>query len=706
MRPDQLDLLTTVSTPEIHPSGTWALVSTSRPSFEVDSYVGQLWRVPLSADGDEGSDQPRRITRGRADAGAKFSPDGELIAFLRAVDGKPQLHLVESSGGEPVAITDQKLGVREFCFSPDGATIAFTARVPEPGRYGTDDDIPSALEDPRHFTGNKLQMNGVGWLNGRPLQVFTVATPSLDDEPRVKPIGRAKPKPATDEDDPQASSLVPPATRLTEDDIDWTNPVFTPDGQALILSASAHDGRENDLVDDLYHLAVESKQVTRLTNTGTISKKNHLLGASNPVFSADGKHLFFIGQPLGEDGLDFVGHHAQIFVMPAPSSRKPKAGKVTELTPASYTVASPPRPFGDDGVIVTDDHRGSGRILTVTAKGGVEVLYDGALMAEGVAAVGDPAGEIVVATVAGPRTMGEVALVRDGKARDGELRVLTDFSAALQRETTIVDPVEFEATGADGYPVHGWVLKPAATGKGRGKQKTPVLLNIHGGPYAAYHETYFDEFQTYLEAGYAVVACNPRGAMGYGAEHGQAIKGDFGNLDMADILTFLDAALAENPDLDADRVGIMGGSYGGYMTAWIIGHDHRWAGAIVERGFLDGATFVGSSDIGWFFAGQYQGHTAEEMNRQSPMWLTDQVTTPTLVLHSELDLRCPIAQGLNYYGRLKQAGVDTEILIFPGENHELSRSGSPWHRRQRFEKILEFWAKHLPSALNTPQTTN
>ncbi|WP_022909171.1 S9 family peptidase [Aestuariimicrobium kwangyangense] len=677
MRPDQLDLLTTVSEPEIHPSATWAVVSTSRPSFEVDGYVGQLWRIPL-----DGSGQPRRITRGRADSGARFSPDGTVLAFLRAVDGKPQLHLMEATGGEPLAVTDQKLGVREFCFSPDGSTIAFTARVPEAGRYGTDDDIPAALEDPRHFTGNKLQMNGLGWLNGRPLQVFTLAVPALDGEPTLKPIGRAKPAPSGEKDDPEAVTLVPRATRVTDDQVDWSNPTFTPDGAALIVSGEAHDGRENDLVDDLYRLELQGKrsgQLTRLTNTG---KPKQWIGAAAPVHSSDGKHLFFVGQPLGETGLDFIGHHAQVYVLPATTEKGVK-GKPTIVTDASITVASQPRPFGADGVIFTDDHRGSGRVLTATAKGKVEVVFDGALMAQAAAAVGDT----VVATVAGSRTMGEVALVRDGS-----VTVLTDFSAALQQQTSIVDPIEFETTGADGYPVHGWVLKPTRRGKGR----TPVLLNIHGGPYAAYHETYFDEFQAYLEAGYAVVACNPRGAMGYGAEHGQAIKGDFGNLDMADILTFLDGALAANPDLDADRVGIMGGSYGGYMTAWIIGHDHRWAGAIVERGFLDGATFVGSSDIGWFFAGEYQGHSAEEMNRQSPMWLTDQVTTPTLVLHSELDLRCPIAQGLNYYGRLKQAGVDAELLVFPGENHELTRSGSPWHRRQRFEKILEFWGRHLP----------
>jgi len=140
----------------------------------------------------------------------------------------------------------------------------------------------------------------------------------------------------------------------------------------------------------------------------------------------------------------------------------------------------------------------------------------------------------------------------------------------------------------------------------------------------------------------------------------------------------------------------MGGSYGGYMTAWLIGHDHRWQGAIVERGYLDPASFIGSSDIGWFFSSEYTGEGLEAANRQSPMMFTGEVTTPTLVLHSEQDLRCPLSQALRYYTEIKLNGADAELLIFPGENHELSRSGTPHHRRQRFEKVLDWWSRKLP----------
>ena len=161
-------------------------------------------------------------------------------------------------------------------------------------------------------------------------------------------------------------------------------------------------------------------------------------------------------------------------------------------------------------------------------------------------------------------------------------------------------------------------------------------------------------------------------------------------------MAFLDHCLALDPSLDRTRLGIMGGSYGGYLTAWIIAHDHRFSGAIVERGFLDTWSFVGSSDIGWFFPQQYTSYDRAEADRQSPMTHAHQVRTPTLIIHSEQDLRCPLHQGLQYHALLKQAGVDAEMLVFPGENHELTRSGTPWHRRQRFVAVMAFWARRLP----------
>ena len=664
MRPEQLPLLTSVSAPSLSPDGTWAVVSTSRPDFDADSYVGQLWRVPTDGEGT-----PRRLTRGFADSNPQVSPDGSTIAFLRRSPGKPaQLAVVDAAGGEPQVITDTKLGISEFTFSPDGRMIALTSRIPDEGRYGDIEDIKPGQEDPRVFTGNKMRMNGLGWHRDRPSQVFLVEVPDLQAEPPVMPVGRAKKARAAELGENGAvSPLVPESVRLTDDRHDWHDLAFTGDGDSLVATAALHEGQEDDLVSDLWLLPLKGGDRRQLT--AGLKKP---LSVSDPVVVGD--TVFFHGREMPAGPTDFVGHHASIWSVPVTGAEPPH--RVTDRT---LTMASPLVEH-DGGVVFSDNHRGTGRLFHCTPAGELTRLTDGEL----VASAPDAASGAVVCRVTHAMTMGEVAVLRDG-----QLHVLTDFSRPLVEAMTIVEPVELTATAPDGYPVHGWVLTP--TGEG----PHPVLLNIHGGPYANYDKAFFDEVQTYVEAGYAIVMCNPRGSAGYGTDHGRAIKDDMGNLDMVDIIAFLDHALEQHPDFDRERMGVMGGSYGGYMTAWIIAHDHRFKGAIVERGFLDSWSFIGSSDIGWFFPREYNGYERAEADRQSPMTHVDKVRTPTLVIHSEEDLRCPLHQALQYHTLLRANGVDSELMVFPGENHELSRSGTPWHRRQRFEKILEFWQRVL-----------
>ena len=655
MRPDQLPLLTTLSAPAVHPDGDWCVVASSRPDFDADDYVGQLFRVPL-----DGS-PVRRLTRGRADAHPRFSPDGSLLGFLRAgASDKPQVHLIPAEGGEALCVTNQPLGVADFVFSPDGRQLAFVAREPEDGRYGTVEGVEPQQENPRHITTLAFQLNGVGWVRDRRRQLFVVDVPDVFGEPAVTPKGRA----ARDAD-PEAlknHGFAKPR-RLTDADADASSPCFTGDGSAVLVSYGRTDGPES-LVGDLVRVPVDGSPHERLTTAN--------VDAADPVVADE--TTWFLGTDLGETGLEFVAAQAGVY-------RLGHDGPELCTDPDESVVA--PLVAAGDGVLALAEHRGASRLLRVGADG-TEVLLDSSAGAVVVGAGSASAGTPVMVTFHTAGGLDEVGVVENGSVRR-----LTDFSAALRASTTVREPRELTATAPDGYPVHGWVVLPEGDGP------HPVLLMIHGGPFAGYTPAFFDEAQVYAEASYAVVMCNPRGSAGYGRDHGRAIQGDFGNLDSADVLAFLDHAVTTVPGLDGARVGIMGGSYGGYLTAWIIAHDHRWAGAIVERGYLDPASFVGASDIGWFFPAQYNGTKAEQ-DAQSPMLLAGQVTTPTLVIHSELDLRCPLSQGLQYYTVLKQAGVDAELLVFPGENHELSRSGTPWHRRQRFEAILGWWSRHLP----------
>jgi dipeptidyl aminopeptidase/acylaminoacyl peptidase len=293
---------------------------------------------------------------------------------------------------------------------------------------------------------------------------------------------------------------------------------------------------------------------------------------------------------------------------------------------------------------------------------------------------------VLAAIVTTDLSAGEVVVFAGG----GE-RVVTDFGARLARSASLRPYQELAGSAPDGYPVHGWLVKPAGQGP------FPVLLDIHGGPQAQYGYTLFDEAQVYAGAGYAVVLGNPRGSAGYGDAHSRAIVGDMGNRDAKDLLALLDVALAD-PELDAGRVGVMGGSYGGYLTSWLVGHSDRFVAAISERAVNAADSFEGSSDIGWFFHDWYWGSDPERVRAQSPLTYVDAIATPMLLIHSEQDWRCPIEQAQRLFVALKRRGVEVELLIFPGEGHELSRSGLPSHRVARFEAILAWWQRHLKPA--------
>jgi dipeptidyl aminopeptidase/acylaminoacyl peptidase len=232
-----------------------------------------------------------------------------------------------------------------------------------------------------------------------------------------------------------------------------------------------------------------------------------------------------------------------------------------------------------------------------------------------------------------------------------------------------------------------------------------VLFTIHGGPFAQYETGFFDEVQVYARAGYCVLYSNPRGGSGYSEEWGRAIRGPgdgagpgWGTVDYEDVMGVVDSALERFPFLDADRLGVLGGSYGGFMTSWIVGHTNRFKAALSERAVNQLVSAFGSSDVFWVFERQFGGPMWEHVDdwlRMSPATYARDIETPLLVVHSENDLRCNVEQGEHLFILLRLLGKEVEMLRFPDESHELSRSGSPVHRVQRFEAVLEWFGRHL-----------
>ncbi|AOT04596.1 S9 family peptidase [Arthrobacter sp. U41] len=678
MKSEHLTLIYSVSAPAIHPDGARAVVSVLRPDFDADAYVGQLWAVPLDA-----GQPPRRLTRGFRDTAPDFSPDGQALAFLRAAaGGKPQLHIVEAGGGEPQPVTGAPLGVSAFAWSPDSRRIVYSARTPEDGRYGTTEGVSAGSEDARLITDYQYRMNGIGYTADKPVQLFLVELPELGAEPGVAPQGRAlKTREAADAASGTSGGLLPEVRQLTRAATDHTGASFGTDGNTIYFTAALHEGSDADLASGIYRITVgegsggEEPVPVAPANTGRQSV--HAVRQSG-----DGQWLFFLAQDLGGSGQDFVARNTALYVVPS------GGGDATLLSDAETMDLGCNGRIelsGPDSALLLNNARGTVELLEFTVSGNHRPLVHGQRVVTGAAARG---GSLVL-SFADAATAGDVAV-----SEGGQLRVLTDFSAPLRSGAGIIEPLELTVPSADGYPVHGWLVKPPGQGP------HPVLLNIHGGPFAQFTGALFDEAQVYAAAGYAVLMCNPRGSAGYGQAHGRAIKERMGTLDMQDVLAFLDGALGKFAELDGGALGIMGGSYGGYLSAWTISHDHRFKAAIVERGFLDPVSFTGSSDIGWFFGGEYTGPSADQMAAQSPMARVEQVRTPALVIHSEEDLRCPVEQGQRYFTALKQLGVEAAFLVFPGENHELSRSGTPHHRKQRFDQILRWWARYLPTTAN------
>lgn len=638
MKPTDIAQLTTLDAPTVSPDGRTAVVAVTRPDLDEDEYRSQLWSVALG-----GSPAPRQLTHGTRDTAPRFSPDGCWLAFLRTEpEGKPQLHVLATAGGDARALTDLPGGAGEPVWSPDSSAIAFTARVPDEGRYGQDEKISPDKEPPRRITGLQYRLDGIGFLVDRRSHVFVVDV--------VESAAPSEPR------------------QITDGDFDDADVAWSPDGTRLAFVSARHDRREHDRNNDIFLVRADGCELRQVTDTSLV------LG--QPTFTADGATLLALGVDTGDSRTRWLARNEGLFVVGVDAGGRPH--RLTEAEP--YRLAESRIVTEQDRALVLVENRGAIDLAAVPFDGGdLTVLAGGRRQLTGL----DAASGTVVVSFTDDTTPGELALVRHG-----ELVPLTDFGSRIREVAGPRPMIELTAAAQDGYPVHGFLVTPAGNGP------HPVLLMIHGGPYTQYGWTLFDEAQVYAGAGYAVVHGNPRGSSGYGQAHGDWIRGDVGERSGADLLALLDAAL-ERPALDSTRVGVLGGSHGGFMTSWLIGHTRRFRAAVSERAVNAIDSFAGSSDIGWGFGEDLYGPDPQNQRRQSPLTYADAIATPLLIIHSEQDWRCPLEQGQRLYAALRGRDADVEMLIFPGEGHELSRSGLPSHRVARFDAILDWFARHL-----------
>src|SRR6185437_14441909 len=641
MKPADIALMHVLGQPAVAPDGKFAVVAVTRPDLETDDYRGHLWIVPT-----DGTAPPRPFTNGWRDTAPAYSPDGAWLAFLRAAGGegqgrRPQLYVMPTGGGEPRCVTDLPLGAGAPAWSPDSRLIACVTRVPEEGRYTSGE---ADAEPPRRITTLQYREDNLGFFIDRRSHVFV-----------VDPFGQPDAQPV----------------QVTSGDFDHAAVAWSHDGQSLAFVSARHDGRDADLVTDIWMCAVDGSHPRPITRGGPADGPR--LSIRQIRFTSDGTSVCFAASDLGPSGRDIVGNTG-VWSVPADGSFP-----ATRLTDAETihlardtTIETTP-----EGVLACAERRGAVDLLLVPYDGREpETLLGGGRQVEGVGY----AKSMLVAAVADPGSRGELIALAEGTQRQ-----LTSLAAIPSPRP--MD--EITATAPDGYPVHGWIVRP------EGQGPHPVLLMIHGGPFTQYGWRLFDEAQVYAGAGYAVVMGNPRGSSGYGRAHGRCVVGDAATIAAADLLALLDAGLAAD-DLDGSRVGVLGGSYGGYMTTWLAArHGERFKAAVSERAVNAVDSFHGSSDIGWLFAAALWGPDPAGWAAQSPLRYADDISIPMLIVHSEHDWRCPVEQAQRLFVALRLRGVPAEMLLFPGEGHNLSRGGRPNHRVARFEAILDWWSRHL-----------
>jgi dipeptidyl aminopeptidase/acylaminoacyl peptidase len=616
----------------------------SRVNFDEDRYDQAIWLW----DGEKAYP----FTHGTGDGSPRWSPDGTRLAFLRKGPGdedRPQVAVMPAGGGEATVVSELPLGIEALEWSPSGDRLVVVGVDWVEEWAGLDED--ERKRRPRRIDRIPYRYDNRGWLHDRRRHLYL-----------IDPAGR--------ED----------ARCLTPGDFDEEQPVWRPDGQALAFLSARHERQGLDPGQEILEIDLASGEQRTLVARGTWALVS---------YRPDGT-VHAVGQPD-------PWAHPSIFSL----WRVETSGELTDLTShldRSVTMYAPPiNPAGPQWVgeaaITCLEDAGRVKVVRVEPDGTVDLLLDGDRVITGVSPSPDGTRLAYVATT--DTDPGELHIHDEAAAP-----VSTDLNGRFRSEITLIEPEHFTVI-SDGETIDVWVYLPD------GDEAIPVLLNIHGGPATQYGYAFFDEFQVYAAAGYGVVACNPRGASGRGVEFVRSVVGEgWGVVDETDVTAVLDAALSRFPRLDSGRVGVMGGSYGGFLTAWLIARQDRFQSAVVERALLGWPSFGGTSDIGATFGRMYvdadlpDGH--DRLWEASPLSRAHQITTPTLIIHSENDFRCPIEQAEQLFMVLKKQEVEVEFLRFPGEGHELSRSGKPRHRLERFEAVLDWHERHLGLLSNEP----
>ena len=640
---------------QISPDGARVAYVVRTIDRDTNSYHSGIWLV--SADG---SAQGTRFTSGPGqDSLPRWSPDGRTLAFVSdrnapPGDGKKRkpknVFVLSLEGGEarPLTLFDEDAG--ELAWSPDGKRLTFTLKDAK--------DKDAEESGIRVYDHMRYKTDEGFLLDGRRRHVWLVDPSGV--EPR----------------------------KLTDGDYDDAQPVWSPDGREIAFVSNRTKERERNTVADIHVVAIEGGATRRITD--------EVGSYGNPSWSPDGSTIacYGVAKAIGSSA-----KNVHVFAFPSNGGAghdltngwDRTVGSTVMSDMRSHMQTLPPTWSADRSRIVfVGSDQGTANVYSVPTKGGD-----------------------VRAETVGPHQVVSLSLAADAKrfacvysnATDpgnvaagelgGAMRCLTDLNGDLLAKRFITAPERIEFTGADGWTIEGWLMKP----RGFDASKNwPLVLQVHGGPHGAYGNGFFHEFQVMTGAGYAVLYTNPRGSHAYGEKFSTAVVGDWGGKDYEDLMAGVDHVL-EQGWIDPKRLYVTGGSYGGFMTNWVIGHTDRFRAAATARSISNNVSAFGTSDIGWHFWEYEMGNASpwvdpQKLVERSPLMYVKNVKTPLLILHAEYDLRCPIEQAEQFFVALRLHGVETQFVRFPEDNHDLTRGGKPRNRVEHCRRIVEWFDTH------------
>ena len=649
--------LKTVGDPRLSPDGGWVAYTVRRLDPKEDSADTDVWMVPFA-----GGPALRLTASPKAETRPRFSPDGRYLAFLSGRDGKKtQVWLLDRRGGEAAKLTDFKADVSDLAWSPDSKRLALVVGDVDPDEPpDEDDDKASAGQDaakktPKPIVIRRLQFkrDGEGYLRDlhEHLFVFDVAAKT--------------------------------SAQITSGPYDDSEPAWSPDGRFLVFTSNRTADPDANDNSDVFVVEAKAGQKPRAVTTSPGTDRA-------PVFSPDGQWIAYLA---GGEPKDIWYATNAVAVIPA------AGGQPRLLTRDLDRNVDTPR-FSADGKLVyfVLEDGGNEHLARVPAAGGkVERVVTGERSIQTYDL--GPRGETVVLEST-PQRPAEVAV-----AAGGSLRRLTTVNDDFLKGIRLGEVRRFQATSTDGTKVDAFLTLPPDAAPGKPGKRLPTILRIHGGPTSQYNTAFNTEWQMLAAHGYAIVAANPRGSTGYGRDFSYAIWADWGNKDYQDVMAAVDEAIKMGI-ADPDRLGVGGWSYGGILTDYVITKTGRFKAATSGASEANYLADYGTDHYQkeWEAELGLPWKNTEGWMRISPFFQVEKVTTPTLVLCGANDMNVPLLNSEQLYQALRRLGRDTELVIYPGQNHGITK---PSYQKDRYERYLAWYDKYVrgtPTVEKTPAT--